>query len=203
MPTLERRVGDGEYYIRHFFHEHHTWQVVGEGVRALRNRGITEGKYFSTDLFMDLLTKGLVYHGCVIPKPMLPCCDSGVKGEFQKEIAEFYRLVYTQQADVAWTFVAEPVLEDEDRCDPVSALARFKSDVRELCLVNWKCTDCQLFEIDLRVPQVDGSTFEATRLGVAHIRLSLKLGRRYLQQYWLQAQGGWRVMWRGFQSPAA
>lgn len=36
MPTLEKRIEDGGFYIRHFFHENSTWQVLGEGVRVLR-----------------------------------------------------------------------------------------------------------------------------------------------------------------------
>jgi len=68
MPTLEKRIEDGGYYIRDFVRgEYRTWQVQGEGVRILARRGITEGERFSKDLFMDLMTKRLVYHGDSIP----------------------------------------------------------------------------------------------------------------------------------------
>lgn len=62
VPTLNRR-SDGGYYILNHHHDHHTWQIVGDGVRHLERRGIQVGQFFPTDLFMQLYMNGWVYTG--------------------------------------------------------------------------------------------------------------------------------------------
>lgn len=203
MPTLERKIADGEYYVRHFFHQYNTWQMLGEGVRILGHRGVTEGNRFSTDLFMDLWMKGLVYHGLTIPTGTLrPCRDSGAVDDLQKRISEFYRLVYAQKPDAAWTFVAAPVLDDDSESLEV-AFARFINDVRDLGLTGWKRTDSpQVCEWDFEVVREGQVTFQATRRGTTYIRLSMGTERRDLKEYWLYAQDNWWLWWRGFRCDA-
>lgn len=196
MPTLERRVGDGEYYVRHYFHQHNTWQVLGEGVRILGNRGVTEGKRFSTDLFMDLWMKGLVYHGRAIPLGR-PCRDPRVTDDFANRVAEFYGLVYAQRVDAAWTLVAVPALQDNDE-SPEVLFARFTTDVRDLGLVSWKLTDRQVYDVPLEVVREGQPVLQATRLGIAYVRLTLRAEQRDVKQYWLYSDGKWWVMSRGF-----
>lgn len=60
MPRLLER-SDGCHYIRHFFHDHATWQVDRKGVLFLRERGVNDGDKFPTELFMDTWQLGLVY----------------------------------------------------------------------------------------------------------------------------------------------
>lgn len=197
MPTLQRRVWDGEYYVRHFFHQHNTWQVLGEGVRVLRNRGVTEGSRFSTDLFMELWVRRLVYHGSAIPSGELrPSRDAGVADSLTRRVGEFYRLVYAQKAVTAWSIVAMPVFQDDE--DPEAVHTQFLAEVSELGLTGWKCTDSHVYQLRFEVVREGQPIFEATRIGYVHVRLSLRAGQRDVKQYWLYADGKWWLMWQGF-----
>jgi hypothetical protein len=125
MPTLERR-NDGCYYVRHFFREHSTWQVLGEGVHSLGNRGVKEGSWLSTNLFMELWTRRLVYHGNSLPTGPLPDSrDAAAVTGLRKRAADFYRLVYSGQVQTAWEMV-----RDDEHTDAVPE--SFTSDVNRL-----------------------------------------------------------------------
>ena len=60
MPRL-LEPSDGCRYVHHFYRDHATWQVDRRGVLFLRERGINDGDKFSTELFMDMWQRGLVY----------------------------------------------------------------------------------------------------------------------------------------------
>jgi hypothetical protein len=71
MPTLRQR-NDGGYYILHFYRDHSTWQISGGGVRFLQRRQINVDDQFSTELFMDLWDRNLVYYGTELPRDPVP-----------------------------------------------------------------------------------------------------------------------------------
>lgn len=196
MPTLERRVEDGVYYIRHFFHEHSTWQVLGEGVRILGNRGVVEGGRFSTDLFMYLWARRLIYHGDTIPEGSLHFCpDSGVTVALQKRVAEFYRLVYAGAGAAAWKLVTTSMVVQEPE-EEEEARNRFTNQIQRVRLASWKVTDCQAYDI-CPVAEKDGHpSFRVTKLGVAQVRLSLRnnvdpIAQRDFKHYWVYSEGNW------------
>lgn len=204
MPTLEKRIEDGGFYIRHFFHEHNTWQVLGEGVRFLQNRGVSEGGRFSTDLFMDLWIRGLVYHGNVIPGgPRRPCPDLGIAAALRKCVAEFYRLVYAGNSAAAWKLVATSMILQENETE-AAARDRFANEVQGCRMASWRLTDCRAFDFDVDfVVEQDGQpSFRATKLGAVYLRLSLKsnadsVEQHDLVQHWLYSEGHWWPWWRG------
>jgi hypothetical protein len=198
MPVLERRATDGEYYVRHFFHEHSTWQILGEGVRLLANRGINEGSRFSTDLFMDLWMSGLVYHGLVPVRSSRPCRDPIVSDSLRSRVAEFFGLLYARNAARAWPIVAAPIIQDDGESSDVM-YSRFVREVEGLQIQRWRQADSQVHDIEYSV-EVDGCrTFHATRLAAVLIRLRLGSSvtdERDLRQHWVYADGKWWVIWR-------
>jgi hypothetical protein len=191
---------DGCYYIRHFYSGHSTWQVVGDGVVFLRNRGIKEeGQYFPTDLFMDLWQRGLVYYGDAIPTgERTPCRDSGVSAVLRASVEEFYRHIYKGQVERAW-----PMVQDDDRTR-TSSPDQFKHDVGEFQMTAWQLQDLLVYDLS---PESQGD-FGALRLGVAHLKLKSAADSSggawlLLKQYWSERDGRWLVIWLGLRSAVA
>src|SRR5262245_44724974 len=105
MPTLRRRK-DGCCYIHHFYESHHTWQIDGDGVLYLKRRGIRDGDWFSTTLFMKLWSLGLIYHGDVSPnRSPLSLRVTEAESTVVARIREFHQLIHSSQLDAAWEIV--------------------------------------------------------------------------------------------------
>lgn len=182
LPTLRRR-NDGCYYILHFFHQHSTWQIQGDGVRQLAHRAINEGQHFPTDLFMELWTQGLVYHGDIPPaQEELPALED--TAGLRVRVQEFHRLLYLCQMEAAWDILwqGEPALE------------QFRGEVNTLHLTSWKVAG---HPVVYDIPLARQSEFGgAMRLGVVHVELRGDGNTPpELKQYWFESNGQWRIVW--------
>lgn len=197
VPTLEKRIGDGGFYIRHFFRDHHTWQIVGEGVRILAYRGVAAGERFSTDLFMTLWRQRLVYHGNQNQTgSRLASVDARVKTDLERRITEFYRLVQMGDLDGAWKIVATSTVPEIADCEsPERTFERFVGDMRRLNLARWRHIDTKVHDFELEVGRENQASWRATRLGCALVRLWLGSGSDCIEregpQDWLYSQGQW------------
>jgi len=62
MPRL-RQKSDGCYYVMHYHDDYSTWQIDRDGVRFLENVQVHVDDQFSTELFMEMWERRLVYVG--------------------------------------------------------------------------------------------------------------------------------------------
>lgn len=198
MPTLEQRNTDGGYFIRQFYRDHHTWQVVGEGVRFLANRGVVAGSRFSTDLFFELWRKGLVYHGQTIPTK--PDLDPHSKTELERRSAEFFRLVFARDADTAWQLIAVPALVAEYSVETSeAAFDRFAGELAGLNLASWVTLDATSVVADIEIMHEDRCVFRSSKLGVCSTRISTRTTSGLFQQdvkhAWFHSDGQWWLLW--------
>lgn len=192
MPTLQQK-GDGDYIVRGFHHDQHsTWQVLGEGVRVLARRGIRDGQWFSTDVFMELLTRRLAYHGGVPPSPAPPILrDTPSIAGLRIRAREFHRLLYAGQAKAALDFVWK-----SDSF--VSTVESFPNDTSVLRSLPWYMTDPVAYELSTASQaNLDG----ATRIGVVQVhfneRGALTAGAPgELKECWLECGRQWRIVWK-------
>ena len=191
MPTLQRRVDDGGYYIRHFFHEHHTWQILGDGITILANRNIREGNYFRTELFMELLRRGLIYHGigpthtsAREPKPL------------DAHVAEYYRFIYAGDTRRAWPYLAASTgagLNEGETLD--QARNRFVNDIQERSSATWRVIDIRIIDAPFEATRVDGPAFKATQIAIILLRLTLSDGQSAeRRELWAHSEGCWWVI---------
>jgi len=166
---------------------HTTWQVLGEGVRLLANRGITEGRHFSIELFKKLRTRALVYHGTAVRnsphKAESDCPDDS--DSLSQRVADFFRLVLANRTEEARSLV-----QSEDFDNPEAEYVRFRNEARQLGLLRWQRTDCQPHAIEIED--------QAGTLAVVYIRLTLREGERDLKQCWIRINSVWRLIWPGF-----
>ena len=188
MPTLNRRAEDGVYYVRHFFNQHSTWQIQGEGVHILSHRRVEVGGHFSTDLFMELLAQRLVYHGSTLPSGQLRTCpDPEVKALFHERVADFHDFLHNNELDSAKSLLAPSVLEDEET-------ASFLKDVERWGLERWKRTDTLLQDVDFEIVEQERVSFKGSKLGTAYITCSLEGEERKLKQLWLYGKSNWWLL---------
>lgn len=197
MPTLQLRA-DGCFYIRHFYRDHSTWQVLGEGVRYLERRGFIEGQRFSTDVFMDLYMRGLVYHGEVPTqaRPQAEPRDTHQAAALRSVVREFHQFVHAGAADQAWAAVYQRTQDPEMRsmfCSEVQGLAGNK-------LSSWTIKDLIIYDM-----QGESASFpNAKRIGMVILDIRFVAGtpsvsrEKELTEYWLEFDDGWRFAWTGF-----
>lgn len=62
MPYLRERK-DGCYIIKHRYRDNNTWQIDRDGYEFLKKLGIKVDDFFSTDIFMEMWNKKLIYCG--------------------------------------------------------------------------------------------------------------------------------------------
>lgn len=184
MPTLQRRV-DGSYYLRHFYRDHNTWQILGAGVRYLERRGIREGDRFATDMFIELWLRQLVYHGDKIPIPIDEALrDTALEASVRARVKNFHQLLYPGRASDAVSFLlnAEPCL-----------VAKFCEDAILYCGARWKIADILLYGVP---PERRGEFQEARRFAVVALRITVgDEPTREIAEYWLEVTDEWYVLW--------
>lgn len=97
MPVL-KQAQDGHHFIHHFYEEHSTWQVSGDGVRLLHALGVGLNGRFETDLFMRLLEGGLVNHGSRRRRATMDLAN-GAPEPLRRRVREFHQLLSRPELD--------------------------------------------------------------------------------------------------------
>ncbi|HLY63297.1 MAG TPA: hypothetical protein VKV95_21340 [Terriglobia bacterium] len=199
MPTLQRRIGDGGFFVRHFYRDHNTWQVTGEGVRYLGRREIKEGGRFSTELFMQLWIRGFVYYGNSPRNPWVEIRqDTVAEAAVRRNVKEFHQLMHSAKPDSAWSLVWQGGPET-----PTFELFKIEASVDGgTRLDKWKIADIiGIYEL----PPEDQSSFDgAKRLATVAVQISLADSASEpcyageVKQYWFEFNDHWRIWWRGF-----
>lgn len=196
MPTLQRRI-DGCFFIRHFYGDHSTSQIQGDGVRYLEPRNIIEGGWFSTDLFMELWTLGLVYRGDTPPHCSVSILQETVaQAAVRTRVSEFHRLIYLANAQLAWTFV----WPDEQAALTFEQFRNAVSNDERCRLVSWYIKDILVYELS---PEFQATVVRAKRLAVVTVEIGLVdsiRGKHEVTQFWLESNDQWWVRWKGLNS---
>lgn len=175
MPTLNRRA-DGGYFVRHFYHDHSTWQIHAKAVRFLERRGITEEESrFSTDLFMKLLMKGWIFYGSKAPPETAFCMyDLPLGQQLASYVSAYHAALHREKFDEATKFLVS--------ADQSSALRLNHSRS------TWKVEDILVYDLSGKRHDLDG----ATHLGVAYVLIGDANGTRTeRKEYWLRIDGRW------------
>ncbi len=188
MPTLQTRQ-DGCRYVRHFYRDHSTWQLTGDGVLFLSHRGFSdEGQLFSTDLFMELWTRGLVYYGAHPPAgERVPCLDSSTTAALRAQVEALYKAVFRADVEIAWQVVRDG---EQAEAQAPDVFARYLGQYR---LATWKLQDLIVYDLS-----PDGrKRLGADRIGVVYLRIRLRDDSepRQLEHFCIQTNGVWRVSW--------
>ena len=197
MPTLQRR-NDGCFFVSHFYREHHTWQIQGEGVRFLERRGIREGSRFPTDLFMELWMRGLVYHGnSTANRPIALCRDTVAMAAVRTHVRKFHQLIYSTKVDQAWAMVWEN--------EPSTlALEQFRVEVggNPYGLRSWSIRDIVLYDLpaDFQPDFAGAKRFAGVTVQISLAASEAEFRARDVTQYWLEFRDEWRVAWNPFRS---
>jgi hypothetical protein len=194
MPTLQRRQ-DGAYFIRNYYHDYHTWQVVADGVRFLELRGATEGAFFSTDLFMQLYMNGWVFTGNGPRLKMRsPVVSALVPPALAERLQRFHQLLFKGQVDhiipMLWW---GPAVEDVPAAE---AGVRQFFGLSKIEVKSWKLRDAVVH----RLPEDLQSSVGGTSLAV--VRAGLTVGATAIEatEHWFGAGDQWHVAW-GFLHP--
>ena len=193
MPTLQRR-DDGGFFIHHFYRDHNTWQILGDGVRYLERRGVKEGGRFSTDTFMRLWMLGLIYYGNTpANRPAAIPPGTGVVAALRNSVRAFHRLLYSARVDSAWPLILQSTPE-------TLSFAQFSREVSgddRRKLVSWQIQDI-VGVYDL--PADLGSSLDgAKRAAVVAVEICLAdTDKREMKQLWLELNAQWRIWWNGF-----
>jgi len=191
MPTLVQK-SDGAYIVQHYYQEYCTWQVGGDGVRFLRERGVGDGDRFPTDLFMELWMRGMVWTGDrPPPQPdRRPEPLSADGRDLLERAMGLYTALYQQRADDAYTFLPPSIRA-------IKTLEQFGAEVvgtRGFRLASWKILDVSSFPLQ----------GEADRGGQITVDIEIEdnSGARHqlygLREYWLQIQNEWYCIWSGW-----
>jgi hypothetical protein len=187
MPRLAE-TKDGHCIVLHYYKQHSTWQIGGDGVQSLKRRGISLGDMFSTDLFMQLEQLGMVYIGSRPPvqvyqrlKETLPPHDRALHERAQA----FYQALYLSNLDDAYKSVLPQLRAG-------FTLAQFEEKLRrpERWLTSWTIKDCW------SVPAQIKDLPEARRIGL--VFMDLGGARNKLNEWkdkWYQVQDVW--YWAG------
>jgi hypothetical protein len=189
MPTLQRR-SDGGFFIRHFYQDHNTWQILGDGIRYLERRGVREGGWFSTDMFMELWRLGLIDHGNAPPnRPVATPPETVVAAALRRQVRDFHRRLHSGLADSAWEFV----LQGPPSTPTLKQFRREVSDDKRPRLASWKIEDI------VSVCDLQSDLYGAERFAVVAVKIGLvDSDPREIKQWWLEMNGHWRIWWSGF-----
>lgn len=178
MATIQRRA-DGGFYIRQFYQDHHTWQILGAGVRYLEFRGIKEGDSFSTSLFMELWQRGLVYHGERIPIAVEPArLDAASERALRERVSELHTVLHQGRVDDALSYAFEPAPD----------VTAFEAAALRCQGVPWRVADLVVYPM--------GAESQAEFRGaVQFAKVAVKIGAKamVLTEYWLHVDGQWRL----------
>jgi hypothetical protein len=173
MPTLVQK-SDGNYFIRHYYNQHSTWQVLGTGVHFLKRRGVAIGQQFSTTLFMQMWTRGLIYHGDValVEQAEAPCPAP----ELRERVRRLHAALRSGNAELARRLTVSDYVH--------SVLAnRFGQEAR---FTRWYLEDLDVIRLD----SSSQASFAAIALAVVHVNLKCTDGTDHrevegLKEYWL------------------
>jgi hypothetical protein len=200
MPTLNRRESDGGYFIRHFYHGHSTWQLLGDGVRLLRRRLVTEdGQRFSTDLFMELWRNNLVYYREVhnYDARRIEQTQPPKVRRLRNRAASFYGTVFAGDLEAARDFLVEDITLRAE--DVEQTLGEFSARSRQLQLWRWTILEARVYDSRL----VDEDSGRRYGLGTTYVRLLADDAEHELKHNWLNHHDEW-FLWSGkFNLPGA
>ena len=112
--------------------------------------------------------------------------------------------MYAGDSAAAWKLVAKSMIVQENETED-AARSRFANEIQRCRLASWKLTDCRAYDADVVAEQDGQPSFRATKLGVAHVKLSVKsnadsVEQHDLKQYWLYSEGNWWSWWRGIEA---
>ena len=197
MPTLQRR-DDGGFFVRHLYREFNTWQILGDGVRYLERRGISEGNWFPTEMFMDLWMQCLVYYGDTPPKrPVVIPQDTAPMATLRSRVKEFYQLIYSVEADLAWALV----WRDASSTRTLEQFGKEISGGDTRRLAAWNIKDIIACPVPVDSQSAIGG---AKRFAVVTVQINWQAsasGQRHpceVKHFWLELNGQWWIIWNGF-----
>jgi hypothetical protein len=191
MPTLNRRL-DGLFFVRHFYGEHHTWQVTSEGVRYLEFRGVGEGVHFTTTLFMEMVVQGLVYTG-QRPKPGF---SGGIRSAHLPDamfpiVSSFHQALRQGDVREVTARLWLPPAGQEGRAPVIKLVGDELSD-RARLPSSWKLKDSLTYDLPASEQSSHGG---ADLLTIVRVRLTIQESAVEVTEYWLRADSGWHVCW--------
>jgi hypothetical protein len=157
---------------------------------------------------MDLVTKGLVYHGDSIrSEERQPALIQAVIPDFERRVAEFCRLIHARDITAACDMVALPTILEGDETAELAA-DRFANEMRRVELASWRLSDVRISDGQFEVLGPDKNpTFQATKIGVAYVTVKSKgysicPEEREIKQFWVYSEGKWLLMLHGFEAAA-
>lgn len=174
MPTLNRR-SDGGYFVRHFYRDHSTWQITGEGVRYLERRRILEDMKFSTDLFVDLWVRRHVFYGQDTPPAPVAVPDSALEAEVRERARALHTALRAGAVDSALAFVS-PFAED--------LRLRLERDAARLTGQKWIIVDVRTMDLSAGL----SASFGSRHAAFVNVRIGEE---KESEQIWFDPEEKW------------